>query len=92
MIDNKKDRLNNASPTSSASKKEFGLDVYWNAFKIFFKIGAFTLGGGYAMIPIIESEVVDKQKWISKEQFLDLIAVAQSCPGVFAVNICIFLG
>lgn len=48
MIDNKKDRLNNASPTSSASKKEFGLDVYWNAFKIFFKIGAFTLGGGYA--------------------------------------------
>ena len=92
MIDNKKDRLNNASPTSSASKKEFGLDVYWNAFKIFFKIGAFTLGGGYAMIPIIESEVVDKQKWISKEQFLDLIAVAQSCPGVFAVNISIFIG
>lgn len=92
MIDNKKDRLNNASPTSSASKKEFGLDVYWNAFKIFFKIGAFTLGGGYAMIPIIENEVVDKQKWISKEQFLDLIAVAQSCPGVFAVNISIFIG
>lgn len=44
------------------------------------------------MIPIIESEVVDKKQWIPKDQFLDLIAVAQSCPGVFAVNISIFLG
>ena len=52
----------------------------------------FTLGGGYAMIPIIEAEVVDKHKWISKEEFLDLIAIAQSCPGVFAINISIFIG
>ncbi len=44
------------------------------------------------MIPIIESEVVEKQKWIAKEDFLDLIAVAQSCPGVFAINISIFVG
>jgi len=66
--------------------------MYWTAFKTFFKIGAFTLGGGYAMIPIIESEVVEKHKWIDREQFLDLIAVAQSCPGVFAVNISIFIG
>jgi chromate transporter len=65
---------------------------YWDSFKTFFKIGAFTLGGGYAMIPIIEAEVVDKKKWISKEEFLDLIAVAQSCPGVFAVNISTFIG
>ena len=61
-------------------------------FKTFGKIGAFTLGGGYAMIPIIESEVVDKHQWISREEFLDLIAVAQSCPGVFAINIAIFIG
>ena len=61
-------------------------------FSTFFKIGAFTLGGGYAMIPIIEAEVVDKRKWISKEDFLDLIAVAQSCPGVFAINISVFIG
>jgi chromate transporter len=52
----------------------------------------FTLGGGYAMIPIIETEVVDKHKWISREEFLDLIAIAQSCPGVFAINISIFIG
>ena len=65
---------------------------YWTAFKTFFRIGAFTIGGGYAMIPMIESEVVDKHKWLSKEEFLDLIAVAQSCPGVFAINMSIFIG
>ena len=61
-------------------------------FKTFVKIGAFTLGGGYAMIPIIEAEVVDRHKWIDRDVFLDLIAIAQSCPGVFAVNISIFIG
>ena len=61
-------------------------------YKTFFKIGLFTLGGGYAMIPLIESEVVDKHKWITKDEFLDLIAIAQSCPGVFAINIAIFIG
>jgi chromate transporter len=61
-------------------------------FTTFFKIGMFTLGGGYAMIPIIEAEVVDKYKWVSKEEFLDLIAIAQSCPGVFAINASIFIG
>jgi chromate transporter len=61
-------------------------------FATFFKIGMFTLGGGYAMIPIIEAEVVDKHKWVTKEEYLDLIAIAQSCPGVFAANISIFIG
>ena len=68
------------------------MNIYWESFKTFFKIGIFTLGGGYAMIPLIEAEVVDKHKWISKEEFLDLIAIAQSCPGVFAINISIFIG
>lgn len=63
-----------------------------NLFITFFKIGLFTLGGGYAMIPLIEAEVVDKHKWIDKQLFLDLIAVAQSCPGVFAINMSIFIG
>ena len=67
-------------------------NFYWTSFKTFFKIGAFTLGGGYAMIPIIQSEVVDKHKWIDKEEFLDLIAIAQSCPGVLAINISTFIG
>ena len=68
------------------------MNIYWDSFKTFFKIGIFTLGGGYAMIPIIEAEVVDKYKWVSKEEFLDLIAISQSCPGVFAINISIFIG
>ena len=66
--------------------------MYWESFKTFFKIGAFTFGGGYAMIPIIESEIVEKRKWISKDEFVDLIAVAQSCPGVFAINLSTFIG
>ena len=92
MSDNKNKELNNTSLSSSASNRRGGLAIYWNAFKTFFKIGAFTLGGGYAMISIIENEVVDKQRWIGKEEFIDLIAIAQSCPGVFAVNISIFIG
>ena len=67
-------------------------NIYLTAFKTFFKIGAFTLGGGYAMIPIIEEEVVNKHKWATREEMLDLIAVAQSCPGVFAINISTFIG
>ena len=64
----------------------------YELFSSFFKIGAFTLGGGYAMIPMIEAEVVDKHRWIEKEEFIDLIAIAQSCPGVFAINTSIFIG
>ncbi len=67
-------------------------NIYWESFTTFFKIGIFTLGGGYAMIPLIEEEVVNRHKWIEKEEMLDLIAIAQSCPGVFAVNIAIFIG
>ena len=52
----------------------------------------FTLGGGYAMIPLIEEEVVNRHRWIDRKEMLDLIAIAQSCPGVFAINISIFVG
>ena len=61
-------------------------------FRTFFHIGIFTLGGGYAMIPLIEEEVVNRHKWVSKEEMVDLIAIAQSCPGVFAINISVFIG
>ena len=67
-------------------------NIYWESFKTFFKIGIFTLGGGYAMIPLIEEEVVNRKKWVSKDEMLDLIAIAQSCPGVFAINIATFVG
>lgn len=62
------------------------------AFGTFFKIGLFTIGGGYAMIPLIEKEIVEKRHWIERDEFLDLLAVAQAAPGVFAVNIAIFIG
>ena len=67
-------------------------NIFSEAFRTFFKIGMFTLGGGYAMIPIIEEEVVNKHRWVKKDELLDLIAIAQSCPGVFAINISIFIG
>ncbi len=65
--------------------------MHYALFKTFFRIGLFTLGGGYAMIPMIEAEVVDKHRWITKQEFVDLIAIAQSCPGVFAINMSIFI-
>ena len=68
------------------------MNIYLESFKTFFKIGIFTLGGGYAMIPLIEEEVVNRHRWVGKEEMLDLIAIAQSCPGVFAINIAIFIG
>lgn len=66
--------------------------IYWQMFTTFLKVGAFTLGGGYAMIPIIEEEVVKKRQWVKEEDFLDLVAVAQTCPGVFAINLSTFVG
>lgn len=61
-------------------------------FYSFFKIGAFTFGGGWAMISIIEREIVTKSHWIRREEFLDLLAVAQSLPGILAVNIAVSVG
>ncbi len=61
-------------------------------FITFLRIGLFTLGGGYAMLPLIEADVVEKRRWIEKDMFLDLVAIAQTCPGVFAINISIFVG
>lgn len=68
------------------------MNIYLKIFTCFAKIGAFTIGGGYAMIPIIQKEVVDKNKWIKEEDFLDVLAISQSAPGILAVNISIFLG
>ena len=66
--------------------------MYWKLFYTFFKIGAFTFGGGWAMISIIEKEVVDKHKWLNKNEFLDALAISQSLPGILAVNISILTG
>ncbi|MBQ6947803.1 MAG: chromate transporter [Clostridia bacterium] len=61
-------------------------------FWIFFKIGAFTFGGGYAMIPLIQKEVVENNKWITDDDILDIIAIAESTPGPIAINSATFVG
>ena len=66
--------------------------MLFDLFITFFKIGAFTFGGGWAMISIIEREIVDKHHWLEREEFLDLLAVAQSLPGILAVNIAVAVG
>ena len=63
----------------------------WQIFTVFAKIGAFTIGGGYAMIPIIQAEM-SKRGWISDDELPDIVALSQSAPGVMAVNISIFAG
>lgn len=68
------------------------MNIFFESFGIFFKIGTFTMGGGYAMVPLIENEIVDKRKWITKDEYIDLLAISQSAPGIFAVNIAIFIG
>ncbi len=68
------------------------MNFYIKSFLIFSRIGLFTIGGGYAMVPLIEADLVDKRKWISREDFLDLMALSQTVPGIFAVNIAIFIG
>ncbi len=58
----------------------------------FAKIGAFTLGGGYAMIPVMEREIVDKKHWLEKGEFMDILVVAQSTPGLFAIDMASHIG
>ena len=65
---------------------------YWELFLVFFKIGAFTFGGGYAMVPLIENEVVNKRNWLDSSEFIDMLALAQSAPGPIALNTALFVG
>lgn len=61
-------------------------------FLTFAKIGAFTMGGGYAMVPIMEHDVVDRHAWLTREEFMDVLIVAQSTPGLFAINMASHIG
>ena len=61
-------------------------------FVTFFKIGAFTFGGGYAMIPLISKEVVENKKWITDDDILEIVAIAESTPGPIAINSATFVG
>jgi chromate transporter len=62
--------------------------LFWS----FFKIGTFTLGGGYAMIPLMEKELVDRRGWLTNEEFMDIITLSQTMPGIFAANMAVHIG
>lgn len=68
------------------------MNSYITLFTTFSKIGAFTIGGGFVMIPLIHREVVEKHKWMDNEEFMDVLTIAQSAPGIMAINLSIFLG
>lgn len=68
------------------------MNILLNLFITFFKIGAFSFGGGYAMIPFIEKEVIEAHNWISATEFIDIIAISEMTPGPIAVNSATFLG
>ena len=68
------------------------MNRYWELFCSFFKIGIFTFGGGYAMIPIIQAEVITRKGWIKEQEFLDLLTLAQSAPGPISLNTAVFVG
>ncbi len=64
----------------------------WTLFLTFFKIGAFTFGGGYAMVPLIQREASEKHGWVTDEDILDIVAIAESTPGPIAINSATFVG
>ena len=75
--------------------RKWGIDVknkLLQLFLTFLKIGAFTFGGGYAMIALLEHEFIEKKKWIDKDEFLNMVAVAESTPGPVAINSATYLG
>ena len=74
------------------NKRTFRDNIYLQLFWSFFKIGIFTIGGGMAMIPLIQDVVVDKKKWMTSEECVDCIAVSQGLPGVIAINMATYIG
>lgn len=72
--------------------KDIDFKLLFKIFLTFFKISPFTFGGGFSMIPILETEMVEKKKWIESKKIVDIFAVAQSVPGAIAVNSATFIG
>lgn len=64
----------------------------WKLFSTFFKIGTFTFGGGYAMLPLIEQEVVHKQQWLNTEEYTEMLSLVQTAPGPISINSAVFIG
>lgn len=68
------------------------MNILTELFVVFFKLGAFTIGGGIAMLPLLQNTLIEEKKWFTKEEFLDIVAVCQSLPGVVAINMATYVG
>ena len=68
------------------------MNVLTELFIVFFKLGAFTIGGGIAMLPLLQNTLIEEKKWFTKEEFVDIVAVCQSLPGVVAINMATYVG
>lgn len=68
------------------------MELLFKLFMVFFKIGAFTIGGGYAMLPLIQREVVEENNWLTSDEFVDILAIAEVTPGPVAVNTSTYVG
>jgi len=66
--------------------------IYWQLFYSFLKIGIFGFGGGYAMLSLIQHEVVENQQWLSNQEFTDIVAISQMTPGPIAINSATYIG
>ena len=68
------------------------MSILLELFIVFFKLGAFTIGGGIAMLPLLQNTLINEKKWFTKEEFMDIVAVCQSLPGVVAINMATYVG
>jgi chromate transporter len=79
-------------PNQTGVKNKYEKGIRIKLFFAFFKIGLFTFGGGYAMLPLIHTDIVENRKWMSDEEMTDILAISQSAPGAFAINVSAFVG
>lgn len=86
------DDKTSASDDSEVRRPEINANFFWTLFRSTFIISAFTVGGGYVIIPLLKAKFVDEYHWISDKETLDMVAIAQSTPGIMAVNTSIMLG
>ena len=85
-------RIENEMTESVKTEETAGRTSLWKLFTAFMRIGAFTFGGGYAMLPMLEKECVEKAGWVTHDELLDYFAIGQCTPGVIAVNTATFVG
>ena len=81
--------VNNSEKDKNIKKSK---NIYWEMFVLFFKLGLFTIGGGMAMVPLLQEKVCDEKGWLTEEETVDCLAVSQGLPGVIAVNMSTYVG